>query len=134
MHQVKIIRIEENFNYGTFGVLLLNTTAFCVTLEPRDEENQRDISSIPAQQYMCEMRSSQKYGNVYEIKNVPGRTSCLFHAGNVSDHTQGCILLGRNFGDLGHDRGILASGETLTNFHMELNFKPFHLTIVEHYG
>ena len=134
MNQVKIIRIEENFNYGTFGMLLVNTKSFCVSLEPPDLLNALNASSIPAQQYMVEMFESPKYGWVYEIKNVPGRTNCLFHAGNVDEHTEGCILIARKFGVLGDDRGILCSGETLTEFHNTLNFEPFHLTIVEHYG
>lgn len=133
MHQVRIIRVEENFTHGTFGVLLLNTSAFCVTLEPPDILNEQNLSSIPAQQYMVEMTTSPKYGNVYEIQNVPGRSHCLFHAGNTEEHTEGCILLGRNFGRLGVDRAILCSGATLAEFHQALDFKPFHLTIKEHY-
>lgn len=134
MHQVKIIRVEESFRFGTFGVVLIDTTAFCVSLEPRDEENASNISSIPAQQYLCSIVDSPKYGLVYEILNVPGRTHCLWHAGNVVENTEGCVIVARKFGLLGERRAVLNSGDTLVQFMKIMNGEDFHLTIVEHFG
>ena len=67
MKIVELIRLEENFDYGTFGALRINKEVFCVTLEPADLLNKQNVSSIPAQQYLCERYSSTKYPNTFQI-------------------------------------------------------------------
>ncbi len=135
---IELRREEENFQYGTFGLWVINKEIFSVTLEPPDIENASNISSIPAQQYMCERVVSPKYGNVFEVKNVPFRTHVLIHKGNVVDNTLGCILLASHFGKLKADnqekRAILNSGNTFNKF-MELMspYNNFHLTVKENY-
>lgn len=130
----ELIRLEENYDYGTFGILRINKEVFCVTLEPQDELNTRNISSIPAQQYKCRRIVSPRFGETFQIMSVPGRDHVLFHAGNVIEHTQGCVLLGQYFGKLRGDRGVLNSGATFREFMgvME-NHDTFHLTIREEY-
>lgn len=134
MHTVRLIRLEEHYIYGTFGVLIIDGKVFCVTLEPPDELNKSNISSIPAQQYTCERYKSTRYPNTFQVMNVPNRTHVLFHAGNFVENTEGCILLARKFGVLKRGRGILNSGETFKRF-MEImkGVDKFHLTIKEHY-
>ena len=128
---IEIVRLEES-QYGTFGALKFQKKVFCVTLEPPDFENEKDKSSIPAQQYWCHRVVSPKYSETFEVKNVPGRTNVLFHAGNISGHTKGCILLGRYWGSLGKNRAVLNSGATFTRFMSSLDGHPgFHLTISE---
>jgi len=34
MYTCRLNRQEDNYKYGTFGVFLLNSQVFCVTLEP----------------------------------------------------------------------------------------------------
>jgi len=129
---VELIRLEENFDYGTFGVLKINKEVFCVTLEPRDEENTQCISSIPVQQYLCQKIISINFGETYEVTNVPGRSSVLFHAGNISSNTKGCIILGRKFGVLKEKRAVLNSGETFKEFiNIMKDNDIFHLTVSE---
>jgi len=131
---VEIIRLEENSEYGTFGVLKIQKQVFCVTLEPADLLNKTNVSSIPAQQYWCRRIVSQKFGETFEVKDVPGRTSVLFHSGNVDEHTHGCIILAQHFGKIGKGRGVLNSGETWTKFMNRMSDVPgFHLTIREVY-
>lgn len=134
---VEIIRLEEDEEYGTFGVLRIQKRVFCVTLEPADWENQVRISSIPAQQYICRRYDSPKYKQTFQIMDVPGRTAVLFHAGNVSEHTMGCILLGQYYGKLKarkERRAILNSGNTMKEFlRIMINHDEFHLTIKESY-
>lgn len=48
----ELIRLEES-KYGTFAVLKLNKGIFCFSIEPPDNQNISNISSIPAQQYIC---------------------------------------------------------------------------------
>jgi hypothetical protein len=132
---IELIRLEEDHRFGTIGVLKVNKKVFCFTLEPPDKLNASNISSIPAQQYMCKRYSSPKYPDTFQVKNVPGRTSVLIHAGNKVDDTAGCILLGDRVDKLGaYDRAILNSGNTFRKFMKKMDFEQeFHLTIREVY-
>lgn len=135
---MKILRVEENFRHGTFGVFVMNDEAFCVTLEPPDKANALNISCILAQQYDCERIISPKYGETFEIMNVPNRSHVLFHAGNTVEHTDACILMGGSFGKLKKEtkslRAVLNSGHTFKKFMMELKgIDKFKLTIRECY-
>jgi hypothetical protein len=131
---LEIVRLEENADYGTFGVLKIQKQVFCVTLEPADLLNRPNESCIPAQQYWCNRIVSPKFGETFEVKNVPGRTMILFHPGNFEEHTDGCILLAQHFGKIGKNRGVLNSGETWTKFMNKMfDFPGFHLTIQQVY-
>lgn len=131
---VELVRLEENFTYGTFGVLKVQKKVFCVTLEPADIENAKNISSIPAQQYMAWRKVSPKYGECFEIQNVPGRDHVLFHAGNIAANTEGCIIIAQHYGKLGKNRAVLNSGETYKKFMSLMHgHNAFHLTVTEVY-
>ena len=130
---VRLIRLEES-NQGTFGVLIICSQVFCVTLEPSDWLNEQNISSIPAQQYTCMRIRSPQFGETFEIIDVPGRSHALFHAGNRIKNTKGCIILAQYFGKLYGDRAVLNSGKTFKKF-MEVmkDINSFNLTIKEVY-
>ena len=115
VEKVEIVRLEKGFD-GTFGVLRLDGKVFCVTLELPDLDNEANISCIPAGAYTCRRVDSPAFGRTFEISDVPGRSHILFHAGNVADDTQGCVLLGRYFGLLGQSRGVLQSRLTFRDF------------------
>jgi len=134
MYTVRLNRQEDNDVYGTFGSLLINSKVFCVTLEPPDELNKINLSSIPAGQYICRRYSSDRYPDTFQITNVPNRHKILFHAGNFVENTEGCILLARKWGVLKTARAILNSGETFKQF-MEImsGIDKFQLTIKEIY-
>lgn len=130
---LELIRLEES-QAGTFGVLRVNKEVFCLTLEPRDELNAPTRSSIPAQQYLCRRVESPKFGETFEVTDVPGRSHVLFHAGNVAHDTQGCILLGATWGKLKENRAVLNSGDTFRRFlDLLANHGEAHLTIREEY-
>ena len=133
MQVVKIVRIETNPYFGTFGVMTINGAAFCVTLEPYSRDNASNVSCIPTGQYICKRYSSWKYPNTFEITNIQGRSYVLFHAGNTDDDSAGCILLASEFGKLGDDRGILNSGATFNKFLQNFKEDQFKLTIVEEF-
>lgn len=130
---LELIRLEEG-EQGTIGILKINKEVFCYTLELADKLNCPNESSIPAQQYMCMKINSPKFGETFQILNVPGRSHILFHAGNTSNDTLGCILLGQTVGKLKGNRAILNSGNT---FNLFLDFlsdeEKIHLTIREVY-
>ena len=139
---VRLLRVEENQDYGTFGVLIVNSEVFCVTLEPKDMENASNISSIPAQQYMCKLLSTNlssvtKLGwdKAYQIMDVPDRTNVKIHPGNSIDDTLGCVLTAQYFGKLKTgQRAVLNSGATWLSFMQLMNgYSAFHLTIKEEF-
>ena len=131
---LEIVRLEENFEFGTFGVLKLDKELFCFTLEPRDEENASRISNIPAQQYWCQRYSSRKFPDTWQIMDVPGRDKVLFHSGNLAKQTEGCILLAQHMGKLQDNRAVLNSGATFQSFmNTTRGFSKLHLTITENY-
>lgn len=134
MVNLEIIRLEESAEHGTFGVLKINKSVYCCTLEPSDRLNKTNQSSIPAKQYKCNKIISPKYGTTYQVMDVPDRTHILFHAGNIDDHTEGCIILGQHFGKLRGNKAVLNSGKTFMRF-MELlkDEKQLHLSIGTRY-
>ena len=113
---LELIRLEEHHLFGTFGILKINKSVFCVTLEPPDKENIQNKSSIPAQQYECHKFNSPTFGKTYKIMGVPERTNVLLHAGNLVKHTKACIILAQYFGKLKGNKAVLNSGTTFKNF------------------
>jgi len=133
IERVKIMRVEQAED-GTFGVLLVNGQAWCVTLEPPDKGNQKNISCIPAGEYICRRVVSNRFGQTFEITDVHGRTHILFHPGNVIADTKGCVLPGRFFGEVRGDRGVMSSGFTFQAFMaVAEGVDEFPLTIEDSY-
>ena len=144
MHNIIIesTRLEENHEFGTFGVWRINKEVFCVCLEPADQLNAVGKSSIPAQQYVCKRRKTSLecilnlgLTETFEIMDVPGRTNVVIHPGNTIEHTLGCNLLGASFGKLKDDkRAILNSGKTFKRFMKKMEgIDQFLLTITENF-
>lgn len=79
------------------------------TLELPWNDNIKNLSCIPAGSYNCVPRFSKRFGNHFEVKNVPNRDLILFHAGNFSFQTKGCILLGTDFLHLDKNDTIVLS-------------------------
>ena len=103
---------------GTFGVLLYMKIPFCVTLEREWLGNQTSISCIPDGEYVCERVNSPKFGNTFEVINVPNRSKILFHKGNLMMDSHGCIIVGEQFEPLGGKNGVVASGKAFDEFLM----------------
>ncbi|MGE4503818.1 MAG: DUF5675 family protein [Desulfovibrionaceae bacterium] len=121
--KVEIIRLEKAPE-GVFGVLRVDGSLRCMTLEPPDRGNQPDVSCIPAGSYACHRRESARFGQTWEITGVPGRTDILFHAGNLASDSRGCVLLGGRLGELGGRRGVLGSGAAMTGFRRAMAGAP----------
>jgi len=102
-------------NKAILGVLNdSQNNEICKTLENPYLDNKPYISSIPCGIYHCKEFNGVKYKNVWEILNVAGRSSILFHNGNTSKHTKGCILVGQAYGFIKDDIAVLNSQTTLT--------------------
>lgn len=132
---IELVRLETSKNYGTLGVLKINKKVFCCTIEPPDNENERNISSIPTGQYICRRYNSPTFGETFQVIEVTGRSGILFHKGNTEGDTAGCIILGQSFEKLGsHERAVINSGKTFEMFMSELSgYIEFNLTISEYY-
>lgn len=90
-------RISETSD-GNFGVLIDEEgTPFCVSLERPWRNNIPNESCIPTGEWLCKRHISPKYGETFEIVDLPGRTDVLFHWGNFWQNTLGCILLGEKY-------------------------------------
>lgn len=121
-------RYDTKETFGSLYVLdearlLLNVK----TMELPYLENHQNISCIPSGEYDCERIHHRTLGICFLVKNVPGRSGILFHAGNFAAEkkklikvlnsndkkidTLGCILPGLYFIDLNED-GILDVAES----------------------
>ena len=133
MTNITIIRLEES-SQGTLGALRINGRLFCATLELPDKGNAANISRIPPGKYIAAKTRSPRFGETFEVLDVPHRSHILFHAGNTKDDTQGCILLGRKWGVLKSERAVLNSGATFRDFLAILaDHDEFNLTVEEHF-
>ena len=94
---LSLLRVGQS-ERGTFGVLRLGNIPFAVTLEPPWKENLTGQSSVPPGTYHCVRMQSPHFGETFQVMDVPGRTHVLFHKGNKLEDTQGCILVGEEFG------------------------------------
>lgn len=108
-----IKRVADMFE-GTFGVLMVmrevqGYVPFAVTLEPPWRKNLPNISCIPDGSYQLQRVVSPKYGDVFEVQDVPGRSHVLLHWGNKVDDTEGCILVAEKFGILADQPAVLTS-------------------------
>lgn len=103
---VNLARLKT-VDQGTTGVLLAPGFS-CYTKELPWRDNQQGRSCIPAGDYEVTLHDSPRFGKTYWVRNVPGRSSILFHAGNLAGdigigwktHSEGCILVGKKLGSL----------------------------------
>ena len=109
MKRFNLIRVASNELNGTCGVLLDGEVPFALTLEPPWKDNQPNVSCIPNRGYICKRVNSPKFGDTFEVMNVAGRSHILFHKGNYTKDTLGCILVGEQFESLSHQTCAIAS-------------------------
>jgi hypothetical protein len=82
--RVDLVRLESSDDHGTFGTLLIDGEAFCVTLEPVALNNIAYLSCIPTGVYLCRAHNSPTYGKTFEVTDVP-------QTGKMSYSTQGIV-------------------------------------------
>jgi hypothetical protein len=136
-----ILRAEQD-DQGTFG-RLVGAGFDAHTLEPPDRSNRTGISCIPAGTYRCTIRVSPRFGTVYHLQDVAGRTWILTHWGNLGGdpakgfrtHTEGCIIIGGSRGTLlvygRQQKAVLNSHPTFDRFMKHMDGRDFTLKIME---
>jgi len=96
---VNLLIIRDTFTkVSTIGNLYLDGEWLCDTLELPYLDNQRNISCIPAGQYKVRLRlpresATKDYLHLL-VEDVTDRSLVLFHVGNKSSDTRGCVLVG----------------------------------------
>lgn len=128
---------------GTFGSLTLGDGQQLYTTELPWRDNATQVSCIPPGVYRCEVINSPRFGRVYQVMAVPGRTAILIHKGNYggdkakgwSSDLLGCIAPAMKLGVLPRrsdnlsQRAGLDSGGALERLHAWASFLPFELEI-----
>jgi hypothetical protein len=130
-----MLKRYESKETGTFGELWRAGERICYTCEEPWRNNQRQISCIPAKNYLVLPYSSPKYPDAWEIQKVPNRDKILIHSGNTILDIEGCILVGSEIGTVGRLPGVINSRATFG--HLKNTLPPsFYLNIVwgTHHG
>lgn len=82
---------------------------------------------------MCRRTQSSRFGDTFEIVEVPNRSHILFHKGNLSDDTHGCVLVGEQYEPLGGENAVLASGKAFDEFKRRTEgIDDFFLNVEQH--
>lgn len=123
--------------FGTFRISLIDTFWTCHSLELPWKDNQVQRSCIPSGTYQCALVQSPKFGTVYGVQDVPGRSAILVHAGNyggdiekgLRSDIEGCILLGLGKGMLSGQPAITSSRDAVAKLMSLTGGRPFELTI-----
>lgn len=94
-----------------FGIIYVNDTPICLSLERPWLDNLPRISCIPVGTYECKIRTSSKTDGAptLEVLGVPNRVGVLFHWGNTIGDSEGCILTGSKIGAVSGEIGVLSS-------------------------
>lgn len=90
---------KKDYTLGRLDVMNKGDyVAYFKTLELGYNNNMKNESCIPTGIYKIkfnERETSKYYLKSFEVLGVPNRDNILIHAGNTTDDTQGCILIGK---------------------------------------
>ena len=106
---------------GTFGVLTFGSQT-CRTLELPWRANRTQRSCIPPGVYRCQIVQSPKFGRVYGVTNVPGRSAVLIHSANFAGDVDmgyatqlhGCIAPCQRVGAMRNNTGVMQTAGLLS--------------------
>ena len=134
---VTIQRYNWQDKWQTLGVATLldenlNPIFAAVSLERGWQDNKANESSVPVGEYKCVKEYSQRFKmDLWELKGVPNRSECKFHASNYWNQLNGCIALGLTAENIGKDfrLDVTNSGDTMAEFHRLLK-NDLELTVI----
>src|SRR3990167_155203 len=106
--------------HATYGLLMDKGEPWLNTIEDPWKNNEPFVSCIPPGTYFCKRVLSPHFGDTFEIGGVPGRDHILFHCGDDEKDTEGCVLVGLQWGNYtGHvelDASKLAHAKFMKRF------------------
>lgn len=123
---------------GTLGIITIPDVNWsCYDMELPWRENARGLSCIKTGDYFCELYSSKKFGKVYIVTNVEGRSGILTHWGNWAGdrlkgfitNSLGCILLGYRPVIMKNQLAVTNSRSTFDQFMRVMAGNNFNLRI-----
>ncbi|GAM63649.1 hypothetical protein JCM19232_2629 [Vibrio ishigakensis] len=91
---------------GTFGELFVGGFKQAVSVEREWQDNEKNISCVPAGRYKLIPHYSEKFGHVYALDNEAlgvtpfgpsQRTLIYIHSANFPHELQGCIAFGETY-------------------------------------
>lgn len=128
MKKVVVIRdlfIGEKATLGTCLVYNKDQQIFkSECLERGWKNNMRNVSCIPTGIYPLKLEYSGKFKKeLWEVKDVPGRSECKFHTANFWRQLNGCLSLGKErlFIDNDNVLDVSYSADTMEEFHKALH-------------
>lgn len=127
---MKTLTLERRGMLGgaTIGHLCHDLRFLAYSMERPWLNNEKNVSCIPAGMYDCVLEYSPKFdAQLYELKDVPGRTEIKIHAANWPHELQGCIALGAALGD--ESMPINGSKKALNNLHHYIHDDQFLLVV-----
>lgn len=109
--------VLERFAYlpeATLGKLTIQDHVFWIAERPW-RGNKKEVSCIPTGSYTCKAYTSKRFGETFEITEVPNRTYILFHVGNFPEKdSHGCLLVGSSL--MAGKPAVSASKNAMTKF------------------
>ena len=109
--------ILERFAYlpeATLGKLTVKDHVFWIAERPW-RGNKKEVSCIPNGVYTCKAYSSKRFGETFEVTEVPDRTYILFHVGNFPEKdSHGCLLVGSSL--MANAPAVASSKKAMTKF------------------
>lgn len=116
MRTLKLKRVSETQD-GMYGNLIdWNGEPFATIMEPNWMNNKEFVSCIPGGLYHCIRVNHPRFGETFQIIDVPDRLGVFFHRGNTEDDTEGCPLLGKMFGMVKDKWSVQLSNEAFNEF------------------
>jgi len=113
---MRLVRLTKDPDIPTYGVLINEGIPYALTLERPWLDNMPNVSCIPCGIYKAIRHVSPRFGETFLLQDVPRRSEILFHTGNISYHSSGCILVGESFNYVMGQQGITASKEGFKEF------------------
>lgn len=105
---VLVVNRRPSLGGSTVGELLEDDARLCYTLEDEIREvygqpvsawKVHGVTAIPSGRYPLVLQDSPKFGpETLTLLDVPGFSYIRMHAGNTSEDTEGCLLLGLRAG------------------------------------
>ena len=141
MPNAKLVRAPST-DQGTFGVLTFGSQT-CRTLELPWRDNRTQRSCIPPGVYRCQIVQSPRFGRVYGVTNVPGRSAVLIHSANLAGDVDlgyttqlhGCLAPCQRVGLMRNNSGIMQAAGLLSKPALNMltawaDGQPFTLEII----
>jgi hypothetical protein len=107
------------------------------TMELPWRGNRQNLSCIPDGDYICRVYHSRRFGTVYHITDVAGRTWILTHVGNwagdkekgLRSNSYGCVLMGKYHATIYGQQAVALSRATLRRWMNFMGGESFRLHV-----